>query len=141
MRIEQSIRDGHFDEHIVLAPVATAASRARRFVRRLCSSWAIDELAEVATLLANELVTNAIVHARTRIDLRLELRGSRLHIAVRDHDPRPVRLRAEDRQAERSRGLLIVDRAAGAWGVDDHPGGGKVVWCTLDVPEAPPVPA
>jgi anti-sigma regulatory factor (Ser/Thr protein kinase) len=141
MRIERSIQDGYLGEHIALAPVATAASRARRFVRRLCSSWAIDGLAEAATLLASELVTNAVVHARTPIDLRLELRGSRLRIAVRDHDPRPVRPRAEDRQAERSRGLLIVDRAARAWGVDDHPGGGKVVWCTLDVPGAPPVPA
>ncbi|HEX6677982.1 MAG TPA: ATP-binding protein [Actinomycetes bacterium] len=141
MRIERSIQDGHLGEHIALAPVATAASRARRFVRRVGSSWAIDELAEAAILLTNELVTNAIVHARTPIDLRLELRGSRLRIAARDQDPRPVRPRAENRQAERSRGLLIVARAARAWGVDDHPGGGKVVWCTLDVPEAPPVPA
>jgi anti-sigma regulatory factor (Ser/Thr protein kinase) len=134
-------RQPSLDGHIALAPVSSAASRARRFVRRACSSWALDELAEVATLLANELVTNAIVHARTRIDLRLELRGQRLRIAVRDHDPRPVRPRAADERAERSRGLLIVDRTAEAWGVDRHPDGGKVVWCALDVPRAPGVPA
>jgi len=128
-------------EHIALAPVPSAASRARRFVRRLCSSWELDELAEMAILLANELVTNAIVHARTRLDLGLELRGRRLHIAVRDHDSRPVRLRDGDEQAEHTRGLVIVDRAAKAWGVDDHPGGGKVVWCTLDVPAEPLVRA
>jgi anti-sigma regulatory factor (Ser/Thr protein kinase) len=134
-------RPPSLQEHIALAPDPTSASRARSFVRRQCSSWALDEQAELATLLANELVTNAIVHARTRIDLRLELCGSRLQIAVRDGDPRPVHLRDGDEQAEHTRGLLIVDRAAGAWGVDDHPAGGKVVWCTLDVAHGPLVPA
>jgi anti-anti-sigma regulatory factor/anti-sigma regulatory factor (Ser/Thr protein kinase) len=128
-------------DHIALAPVPDAASKARRFVRRVCSSWALDELVETVTLLANELVTNAIVHARTRIDLRLELRGRRLYVNVRDHDPRPVRSGTADERAESSRGLVIVDRAAKAWGVDDHPGGGKVVWCALDVPKAPPAHA
>jgi hypothetical protein len=45
-----------------------------------------------AVLLANELVTNAIVHAHTEIRLRLELRGNRLHIAVRDGSPRLLRM-------------------------------------------------
>jgi anti-anti-sigma factor len=128
-------------EHIALAPEDGAAARARRFVRRQCAHWALDDLVEMAVLLANELVTNAIVHARTRLDLRLDLRGARLHIAVRDHDPRPATLRTDDDElAERSRGLVIVDSTAHAWGVDDHPGGGKVVWCTLDVPASHLVP-
>ena len=134
-------RPPSLEEHIALAPVPRAASKARAFVRRQCSSWELGELAETVILLANELVTNAIIHARTRLDLRLELRGRRLRIAVRDHGSRPVRLRAIDEQAEHTRGLVIVDRAAKAWGVDDQPGGGKVVWCTLDVPDAPLVRA
>ena len=83
-------------------------------------------------LLANELVTNAIVHAHTELRLRLELRGDWLHIAVRDHNPRLLRLvTVPDAEAEGGRGLWLVDQLARAWGVQPHPGGGKVVWCTL----------
>jgi anti-anti-sigma regulatory factor/anti-sigma regulatory factor (Ser/Thr protein kinase) len=121
-------------DHLALAPVAGAPALARTFARRLCSRWGLGELAEVATLLASELVTNAVVHARTSLDLRFQLRGSRLSISVRDHDHRPPRLRTGQDQQESARGMLIVDRMAKNWGVDDHPGGGKVVWCALDLP-------
>jgi two-component sensor histidine kinase len=53
-----------------------------------------------AVLLAHELVTNAVAHARTEIRLRLELRGDRLHIAVRDGSPGLLRLVTPDWQAE-----------------------------------------
>jgi anti-sigma regulatory factor (Ser/Thr protein kinase) len=45
-----------------------------------------------AVLLAGELVTNAVVHARSELRLRLELRGDLLHLAVRDGSPRLLRL-------------------------------------------------
>jgi anti-sigma regulatory factor (Ser/Thr protein kinase)/anti-anti-sigma regulatory factor len=121
-------------QHLALAPVPSAAATARVFVRRVCSRWGLGELEEVATLLASELVTNAVVHARTSLDLRFELRGSRLRISVRDQDPSPARLQAGRDEEESARGLLIVDRMANSWGVDDHPAGGKVVWCHLDLP-------
>jgi hypothetical protein len=31
-------------------------------------------------------------------------------------------------------GLVVVDRLAKAWGVRQNPSGGKVVWCTLELP-------
>jgi anti-sigma regulatory factor (Ser/Thr protein kinase) len=88
---------------------------------------------ERAVLLANELVTNAVVHAGTDIRLRLELRGDRLHIAVRDDNPRLLRLVVPDWQAEGGRGLWLVEQLARAWGVTPHPDGGKVVWCVLSL--------
>ena len=45
-----------------------------------------------AVLVASELVTNAVVHARTDLHLRLELRGDLFHVAVRDGSPRLLRL-------------------------------------------------
>jgi anti-sigma regulatory factor (Ser/Thr protein kinase) len=84
-------------------------------------------------LLANELVTNAVVHAHTEIWLRLELRGDRLHIAVRDGSPRLLRLVTPGWQAEGGRGLWLVEQLARAWGVNRHPDGGKVVWCVLNL--------
>jgi anti-sigma regulatory factor (Ser/Thr protein kinase) len=86
-----------------------------------------------AVLVANELVTNAVVHARTEIRVRLELRGGRLHIAVRDGSPGLLRVVAPDWQAEGGRGLRLVEQLARAWGVNRHPDGGKVVWCVLSL--------
>ena len=67
-------------------------------------------------LLANELVTNAVVHARTDLRLRLELRGDGLHIAVRDGSPRLLRVVASDPHAPGGRGLWLVEQLTRAWG-------------------------
>ena len=88
---------------------------------------------ERAVLLANELVTNAVVHAGTDIRLRLELRGDRLHIAVRDGGPTLLHVVAPDWQAEGGRGLWLVEQLARTWGVNRHPDGGKIVWCVLSL--------
>jgi anti-sigma regulatory factor (Ser/Thr protein kinase) len=84
-------------------------------------------------LVANELVTNAVVHARTEVRLRVELRGDRLHIAVRDGSPRLLRVVGSDLEADGGRGLLLVEGVGRAWGVRRPPDGGKVVWCVLDL--------
>jgi hypothetical protein len=74
-------------------------------------------LAEPAALLASELVTLALVHVRTAMELRVELLGTRLHVAVKDQDPDLLRLLAAKDRTDRGLGLLIVDRVAPAWGV------------------------
>ncbi|HEY7605457.1 MAG TPA: ATP-binding protein, partial [Actinomycetes bacterium] len=108
---------------------------ARAFVQEVCSYWeaALPDatLADRAMLLASELVTNAVVHTRTDLRLRLELRGDWLHIAVHDGSPRLLRAVASNPHAPGGRGLWLVEQLARAWGVRPHPDGGKVVWCTL----------
>jgi anti-sigma regulatory factor (Ser/Thr protein kinase) len=76
-------------------------------------------------------VTNALLHARTDVRLRLALRGDRLHLGVHDGGSRLLRLVGGDPDAEAGRGLLLVERLARAWGVYRPPEGGKVVWCVL----------
>lgn len=118
-----------------LAATLTAPGSARAFVREVCRSWRLDRpdatVTERAELVASELVTNAVVHSGTEIRLRLELRGDRLHIAVRDGSPGQLRQVAPERQGESGRGLWLVEQLAHAWGVHRHPDGGEVVWCTL----------
>jgi anti-sigma regulatory factor (Ser/Thr protein kinase)/anti-anti-sigma regulatory factor len=125
-------------DELVLAPTPTAAAAARVFVRDVLGYWQLGladaMVVDRAVLLASELVTNAIVHARTELVLRVELRGDLLHLAVRDGSPRLLRLVTDpvpDPEAEGGRGLLVVEQLARAWGVNRHPDGGKVVWCTL----------
>jgi anti-sigma regulatory factor (Ser/Thr protein kinase) len=123
-------------DELVLAPSPTAAASARAFVRDLLGYWQLalpdNTVVDRAVLLAGELVTNAVVHARTELRLRVELRGELLHLAVRDGSPRLLRLvTIPDPEAEGGRGLWLVEQLARAWGVNRHPDGGKVVWCTL----------
>lgn len=131
-------RPPYLRDELVLAPIPTAAAAARAFVREVCRYWqlALPDTTPVdrAVLVAGELVTNAVIHARTELRLRAELRGDRLHLAVRDGSPRLLRLvTIRDPGAEDGRGLWLVEQLARAWGVNRHPDGGKVVWCVLDL--------
>lgn len=122
-------------DELRLAPTMTAPAAARLYVRDVLQYWQLalsgPDVIDQAELLADELVTNAVLHARTALRLRLELRGDLLHIAVHDASPRLLRLVPADPDAESGRGLRLVEQLATAWGV--HPGRdtGKVVWCTL----------
>jgi anti-anti-sigma regulatory factor/anti-sigma regulatory factor (Ser/Thr protein kinase) len=128
-------RPPYLRDELLLGPVSTAPAAARVFVRDILGYWqqALPDggVLELAVLLANELVTNAVVHARTDLRLRLELRGDWLHIAVRDGSPRLLRTVTASPEAEGGRGLQLVEQLARAWGMHPHPDGGKVVWCTL----------
>jgi anti-anti-sigma regulatory factor/anti-sigma regulatory factor (Ser/Thr protein kinase) len=122
-------------DELRLAPTNTAPAAARLYVRDVLHYWQLalsgQDVIDRAELLADELVTNAVLHARTSLRLRLELRGDLLHIGVHDASPRLLRLVSADPEDESGRGLRLVEQLATAWGV--HPGRdeGKVVWCTL----------
>jgi anti-sigma regulatory factor (Ser/Thr protein kinase)/anti-anti-sigma regulatory factor len=130
-------RPPYLRDELRLAPTPTAPAAARAFVREVCRYWQLARpdatVMDRAMLVADELVTNAVVHSRTEMRLRLELRGDRLHIAVRDGSPGLLRLVAPDPQAEGGRGLWLIEQLARSWGVNRHPDGGKVVWCILSL--------
>ena len=122
-------------DELRLAPTATAPAAARLYVRDVLQYWRLalpdGEVIDRAELLADELVTNAVVHARTTLRLCLELRGDILHIGVHDASPRLLRLVSSDPHSESGRGLRLVEQLSSAWGVQRRPDEGKVVWCTL----------
>jgi anti-anti-sigma factor len=128
-------RPPYLRDELSLAPTATAPAAARLYVHDVLQYWRLalpdHDVIDRAELLADELVTNAVVHARTRLRLRLELRGDLLHIAVHDGSPRLLRLVPHDPEGETGRGLRLVETLASAWGVYRRPDHGKVVWCTL----------
>jgi anti-anti-sigma regulatory factor/anti-sigma regulatory factor (Ser/Thr protein kinase) len=122
-------------DELRLAPTPTAPAAARLYVRDVLQYWRLalpgEEVIDRAELLADELVTNAVMHARTSLRLRLELRGDLLHIGVHDASPRLLRLVPNDPDSETGRGLRLVEQLATPWGVHQGRDGGKVVWCTL----------
>ncbi|ARI54615.1 protein phosphatase [Streptomyces sp. S8] len=160
-----------------LPGIPLAPSAARRFVRAALAEWTglgvpasvgfSDRLADDAVTVTNELVTNAVVHAGTTVDLvlRLEEEGGEepsaaLVLEVTDHHPaRPVSgdepeaatgapPRAETGEptglpdpAEYGRGLQLVATLAESWGIT-YRTGLKTVWARLPVDDwsGPPAP-
>jgi anti-anti-sigma factor len=112
-------------------PDLAAVPRARRFVDEVCGQWGLAELRDDVRLIASELVTNAIRHAGTMVELRLESTPELVVVAVADSSPsEPARLEP-DPEAAGGRGLRLVEGFSDAWGANPRPSGGKVVWASL----------
>ncbi len=115
-----------------LPPEPSSATRARTLTReRLEESCSRDTLDTVA-LLVTELVTNAILHARTPLLLTLESRPDHVRICVEDRSNDQPAVRSYESDAVTGRGLALVEQLASTWGVDTTPSG-KVVWCEVPV--------
>ena len=102
---------------------------ARRFVRDVLKTRRVDDgVVSTVELLTSEVVTNAILHARSGPQLAVELHDNRVRVAVRDLSPElPVRRLGHPDDLS-GRGVVIVEELASAWGVDLERNGGKRVW-------------
>jgi anti-sigma regulatory factor (Ser/Thr protein kinase) len=116
---------------------ARAVTVCRRTVRLILTLHGLIRLADVAELLAAELVSNAVCHTKGPAALRLHWRDKTLRIGAWDADPKlppPLLERAHALDAEAGRGLLLVRACADDWGWHPLPRGagrGKYVWCDL----------
>lgn len=111
-------------------PESQSASAARAFV--LAAGWSddADTNLRLATVVS-ELVTNAILHARTAFLVTVILKGETIRVAVRDNSAAlPVRRDYQNLQPT-GRGLHIVEALADRWGVAEEPEG-KTVWFELE---------
>jgi anti-anti-sigma regulatory factor len=102
--------------------------RARALFRRACLDWALGDAYDDAALVVNELVTNAVRHARTscRLDIRLDARG--LRVGVRDQGPlHPALLDDAGEMPRSGTGLHLVAALSCRWGAEQHVDG-KTVW-------------
>jgi serine phosphatase RsbU (regulator of sigma subunit)/anti-sigma regulatory factor (Ser/Thr protein kinase) len=130
-------------------PEPAAVAAARKFVRDTLRSW-LDTapgaetdggLVDDAVLLTSELVTNAVVHAGTQVQVTCKLAAGAVEVVVRDsHPARMVPGPAPDDTvpAERTggRGLLLPSALAAAWGVS-YGTDAKAVWFRMGLPGAP----
>lgn len=108
---------------------ADAPSFARGFIRSDFGDCE-ERVLTAAELMVSELVTNAVVHGSSPIDLELLRAEDIVKATVTDHGAgRPV---PKDPGADEphGRGLLIVGLLAHDWGVEDFEAG-KSVWFTL----------
>lgn len=113
-------------------PVPSCVRVARELVARACTDWGYPDQVGPATLVASELVTNAVRHAGTDVDVRFAALGPLLHLIVRDQGPGQLRLSPCDVTGLTGRGLLLVEALARSWGVLPTGDTGKAVWALLD---------
>lgn len=110
-----------------------APRRARRVVASLLARAGVDAAcAEQAGLLVSELVTNAVVHARSVSLVRVTpiTEDDLLRVEVDDGSPDMPLLRDPSNGGEGGWGLVLVDGLAHKWGADPH-SAGKTVWFEL----------
>ncbi len=122
-----------------LAPHSSSVPAARAFATGTCRSWGLAEAAETVAIVVSELVTNAVLHARTDIELRLEQLDDTVRVEIHDDGPGLPRRGDDAFPAEHplprdhGYGLMLVEMLTRAWGVTPAETG-KTVWATIDTP-------
>ena len=115
---------------LTLPPKSTSPARARRFVGDTLAGWRVEGGDDVV-LIVSELVTNALLHARTQMTVRLDdERDGTIRLAVTDGSPQALQERHFSIDSGTGRGLRLVGSLATEWGVEWHDGG-KAVWCRV----------
>ncbi|MFD5907941.1 SpoIIE family protein phosphatase [Streptomyces massasporeus] len=135
--------------YATLSGSSAAPGAARALVRTALTEWTglglpgaehlTDRLADDATLVVSELVTNAVVHAGTDVEMECRLEGdtpdtAALVVEVSDHHPSRAPRGSEPETAhdtpEYGRGLRLVGALSEAWGIT-YRTGRKTVWARL----------
>jgi anti-sigma regulatory factor (Ser/Thr protein kinase) len=83
-------------------------------------------------LCVSEVVTNAVLHARSAATMTVRRSADILTVEVRDDDPRPPVRQPRSAMATTGRGLRILDDLTVRWGSRPN-GDGKVVWFDFDL--------
>ncbi|MFC7817754.1 ATP-binding protein [Streptomyces sp. NPDC057367] len=130
----------------VFAQRFSSTPRGARLARHLAlhrlDAWGVpygSAVSDTAALLVAELAANAVTHGRVPgrdIEVRLRLDVYTLRIDVSDSrgERRPGMSESTVApEAERGRGLLLVDALADRWGVFDRVPVGKTVRAELDL--------
>ncbi|GAB1339118.1 SpoIIE family protein phosphatase [Streptomyces sp. E-15] len=136
-RVRQATRPGGRLRQHVAPGDPEALTHARHLIRAAVRAWGAREQVDEIELVADELMTNALLHTEGSAIVTLRaLDGSaerRLRVEVEDSSSALPRRRDAGRDGVSGRGLLLVDRLADSWGVEAR-GGGKAVWCEFRLP-------
>lgn len=118
-------------ESLALSPHPASVPQGRRFVGGWLTDWGLGDLVDTAALLTSELLTNAVLHARTPLLLTVVRTASGAEISVRDGSRMVPRQRRHAQDATTGRGIDLLERLATSWEVtvDDA---GKIVRFTLE---------
>ena len=120
------------EKSFALPPAPTSPREARERAARELEGWGDPDARHAVLLLISELVTNAVVHARSTVTVDVAVRDDGpVHVTV--HDESSVRPTPRRHYADRpgGRGLHLLESLAARWGVEDSRTG-KTVWFEVD---------
>ncbi|MFE2045621.1 SpoIIE family protein phosphatase [Streptomyces sp. NPDC059477] len=113
-----------------------ALAEARHLIRAAVRAWGAVDRADEVELVADELITNALMHTEGAAIVTLRVLGGTertLRVEVEDTSSALPRRREAGMSGVSGRGLMLVDLLADVWGVEAR-GSGKCVWCEFVVP-------
>jgi anti-sigma regulatory factor (Ser/Thr protein kinase) len=134
-RLDTQQSGGRLQQHVAPGD-PEALTQARHMIRAAVRAWGAEDRADEVELVADELVTNALMHTEGAaiVTLRVLTGGDRrLRVEVEDSSSALPRRREAGESGVSGRGLMLVDLLTDAWGVEAR-GGGKCVWCEFVVP-------
>jgi anti-sigma regulatory factor (Ser/Thr protein kinase) len=123
--------EGVAARHVDLEPVAPSVGIARSFVSKSLVDIDQDDH-DIAVLLTSELVTNAVLHARTPVQVSVLPGDGAVLVCVGDRLAGSPALTPRPPSGERpgGRGLALVNDLSDSWGSTAYPEG-KTVWFVL----------
>jgi two-component sensor histidine kinase len=119
-------------EDFTLLPSDDAPRQARDRVRDLLEEFGASEDVRYAiTLVVDELVTNAVIHAATRISVTLGRKQDLYRCVVHDESTSGPYPRIIETADGYGRGLRVVAVLSVSWGVE-RDASGTSVWAEID---------
>ena len=118
-----------------VAAEPTSPGRVRAWMTTKLRDWQVPEpVIGAAILCTSELTTNALLHAGTPAEVRVDLTAERLLVAVADTGTRGSVTRAHtDALSSRGRGLGLIEELSDSWGTDPTVRG-STVWFEMLIP-------
>jgi hypothetical protein len=120
------------ETRVRLEPTMAACSEARTCILSTLFGWGHRPAIPLVELVATELVSNAVIHARGEVGFCLALEGDHLRVEVSDGAPERIPVLFEVPRGEHGYGLRIVDSLSEHWGYETA-GDRKSVWARLDL--------
>jgi anti-sigma regulatory factor (Ser/Thr protein kinase) len=132
-------------------------AEVRQFVAAQCRQWHLDAVTDDLVLMASEMATNAVTHARSAFQVSMVLANGQVRLEVSDGGPELPPIPAPpwrtttltgpdaaqvdhvdfllggelDSEAMSGRGLTIVAALAASWGIAPQSlRPGKTIWAT-----------
>jgi anti-sigma regulatory factor (Ser/Thr protein kinase) len=118
---------------VTMPPTPQSAGRARRAVRDLLVASGRHQWLDDAALAVSEVVTNAVLHAHTDIEVVIEVFAESVWVEVRDFDETLPVQRDYGKEGTTGRGMRLLRELTPRCGVQSLGEAGKVVWfCVSD---------
>jgi anti-sigma regulatory factor (Ser/Thr protein kinase) len=123
--------DARTIRELVLPAEPSSAREARTALSEVMVAEGFEARVYDAELAVSEVVTNAVLHGREPIRLRIVIEGEGIRVQVHDGSPVSPAFSMIDPTAVTGRGLMLVSAVADCWGVDPDETG-KTVWFGFD---------